>query len=472
MKLANCLVLVAVPLKRWPMVFALAMAAICGILPGAARADFTLQYTGAAFNDNTPECGVTSDPFVNCLGGHLAISFDVQGDLPTARPSTFCLALKVIGQPQTGCLTVTSGTINAGGTNIPLVGFSKDTATFTLSPGLNFWLISLDGLSSASPSTGIVSFKNSDQAGDSVFIHDPDGSRSLGQNTAAGSWIVLPSGVGQETPFGANAQLFGLLANGSIILARDTTISKVHQFGTAPKVGAATETIGGPASYLMGDLVASTTSGQAILISTYEKVDGQCVTAGGSVETATRRICGSIDTTGSNPLLTTLSNAQSEAEAYASHLAALAPTKTLGDVKLEKFRSLTIRLDSGVSVVSIGNITTGGANVINVFAPSGAVVVFNVSGTMHLGSETQVIVGANGFNPEDVIWNVQSANPTFGDRVAFDGTLLNFPATDTTVTFGEESLINGAVLTNGNVMANGAMHLDFWPFSGAGTPTP
>jgi hypothetical protein len=276
MKLSNCLVLVAVPLKRWPMVFALAMAAIYGTLPGVARADFTLQYTGAAFNDDTSLCGFTTDPFVACLAGHLSMSFDVQGDLPTARPSTFCLALKVIGQPQTGCLTVTSGTINAGGTNIPLVGNSGDTATFTLSPGLNFWNVSLTGLSSASPSTGLLSGKNPDQGGDIVTIHNPDGSRALGVNTAAGAWAVLPSGVGQGAPFGANAQLFGILANGSVILARDTTITTVDRFGTAPKVGAATETIEGPASFLMGDLVASATSGRAILVSTYEKVDGQC----------------------------------------------------------------------------------------------------------------------------------------------------------------------------------------------------
>jgi hypothetical protein len=471
MNLSSCLVLVAAPLKRWSMVFALAMAAIYCALPGAARADFTLQYTGAAFND-TPLCGVTTDPYVACIGGHLAMSFDVQGDLPTARPSTFCLALNVIGQPQTGCLTVTSGTINAGGTNIPLLGNSKDTATLTLSPGLNFWNVSLTGLSSASPSTGLFSGENSDQGGDIVTIHDPDGSRALGLITAAGAWAVLPSGVGQGTPFGANAQFFGILANGSVLLAQNTTIRTVQQFGTAPKIGAATETIGGPASYLMGDLVTSATSGRAILVSAYDKVDGQCVTAGGSVVTGTHRICGSIDTTGNNALLTTLSNAQSEAKAYASSLASLAPTRTLGDIKLEKFRHLTIKLGAGVSVVSIDNLTTGGANIINVSAPSGAVVVFNISGTMALGSETQVIVGANGFNPEDLIWNVQSANPTFGDHVALDGTLLNFPATDTTVTFGAESLINGAVLTNGNVMTNGAMHLNFWPFSGALTPTP
>jgi hypothetical protein len=31
---------------------------------------------------------------------------------------------------------------------------------------------------------------------------------------------------------------------------------------------------------------------------------------------------------------------------------------------------------------------------------------------------------------------------------------------------------NGAVLTNGSLMVNGAMRLNFWPFSGALTTTP
>jgi hypothetical protein len=43
MNLSSCLVLVAAPLKRWSMVFTLAMAAIYCALPRAARADFTLQ---------------------------------------------------------------------------------------------------------------------------------------------------------------------------------------------------------------------------------------------------------------------------------------------------------------------------------------------------------------------------------------------------------------------------------------------
>jgi hypothetical protein len=63
MNLSSSLVFLAVPLKRWSMVFLLAMAAIYCALPGAARADFTLQYTGAAFSD-TPMCGVTTDPLI------------------------------------------------------------------------------------------------------------------------------------------------------------------------------------------------------------------------------------------------------------------------------------------------------------------------------------------------------------------------------------------------------------------------
>jgi hypothetical protein len=51
-------------------------------------------------------------------------------------------------------------------------------------------------------------------------------------------------------------------------------------------------------------------------------------------------------------------------------------------------------------------------------------------------------------------------NPIFGESAAFDRTLLNFPAAETTVTIGAGSLINGAVLTNGSLMVNGAMRLN------------
>jgi hypothetical protein len=475
MNLARCFVSVAVSLKRWSMVFVLAMAAIYCVMPAVARADFTLQYTGPAFNLNDPNCGITSDPYVNCLAGHLAMSFDVQGDLPTARPSTFCLALTVIGQPKTGCLTVTSGTINAGGIDIPLVGSSQNNATFTLSPGLNFWTVDLYPLSANTPSTSVITFKDSDEGVSSAFIHSSDGSLHEGNSNAAGSWTI-PNGVGvgagQGTPFGADAQLFGILANGALRLASDTEISTVSQSGTTPKVGAETATVGGPVSYLTGDLVTSDPSGRAISLGGYDKVAGQCVTAGGSVATAGRDNCGSIDTTGSNALLNTLGNAQAEAKAYAGYLAALAPTRTLGDIKLQKFQQLTIKLGPGLNVVSISNITTGGVNIINILAPSGAVVVFNIGGTIQLGRQTFVIAEANGLSPQNLIWNVQGANPIIGERVAFEGTLLNFPAADTTVTVGAGSLINGAVLSNGNVMGNGALHLNFWPFSGALPTTP
>jgi choice-of-anchor A domain-containing protein len=130
-------------------------------------------------------------------------------------------------------------------------------------------------------------------------------------------------------------------------------------------------------------------------------------------------------------LLTALGDASAEARTYAGYLAGLAPTKTLGDIRLQKYQPLTIKLGPGLNVVSIGNLITDGANVINVSAPSGAVVVFNIDGTIQLGTQTLVIAEANGINPENLIWNVQGANPIFGERAAFDGTLLNFPAADT-----------------------------------------
>lgn len=139
---------------------------------------------------------------------------------------------------------------------------------------------------------------------------------------------------------------------------------------------------------------------------------------------------------------------------------------------MQQFQPLTIKLGPGLNVVSIGNLITDGVNIINVSAPSGAKVVLNISGTIQLGTQTLVIAEANGINPENLIWNVQGANPIFGEQAAFDGTLLNFPAADTTVTIGARSLINGAVLTNGSLMVNGPMRLNFWPFAGALTTTP
>jgi hypothetical protein len=161
---------VGLSLKRWSMVFILVIAAIYGVMPGAARADFTMQYTGAAFDTqpfNSGFCGPTTNPVRTCLVGRLTMSFEVQGD-PPGPGANFCLSLAVLGQPNGDCLTVLSGTIQAGGVVFPLVGDSKDMATFT--SGVNFWHVSLDGLSTAPQPTGLSSGKTHDLGGDTVVI--------------------------------------------------------------------------------------------------------------------------------------------------------------------------------------------------------------------------------------------------------------------------------------------------------------
>jgi hypothetical protein len=49
--LVPCFSPVGLSLKRWSIVFILAMAAIYAVRPGVARADFTMQYTGAPFGE-------------------------------------------------------------------------------------------------------------------------------------------------------------------------------------------------------------------------------------------------------------------------------------------------------------------------------------------------------------------------------------------------------------------------------------
>jgi hypothetical protein len=263
---------------------------------------------------------------------------------------------------------------------------------------------------------------------------------------------------------GSDAALFGLLARGSITLGHSTTVSFVNQSPVAPEVGANTTAIAGPTSQLGGDLIALSDTGTAISLGDHDTVIGECVTGSGLIAFGTEATCGSTDTGGSNSLLTTLIFAQDEAELFANFLGGLTPTTDLGNITLKKNQSLSVKLGAGVDVVAIGNITTAGSNAITLSAPKNAVVVVNVSGVLSLGAATQLFTNSGGLSPHDLIWNIESANPTFGTNVVFTGTVLNI-ADSTTVTFGAGSSINGAVLTDGDLVSVGAMHLNFWPFT-------
>jgi hypothetical protein len=268
------------------------------------------------------------------------------------------------------------------------------------------------------------------------------------------------------TPLGPDTQLFGIVAGNSIDLAPSSTISFVNQSGAPPEVGALwSATLNGPTTYLTGDLIVEPYAG-TIEVDASATVVGQCVVAaGGSI--VDLGSCGSTDTSGNNPLLTTLNNAEIDVVNYAIFLNGLTPTKTLGDISLKKYQNLTVKLPAGTSVVSIGNITAPGGNTITLTAPRGAVVVVNISGTLSLGGGSQVFAAGGGLNPHNLIWNIQSANPTFNANVTIAGTVMNVVDNNVAITFKGRSAINGAVLSNGNVIADGPMHLNFWPFTAA-----
>jgi choice-of-anchor A domain-containing protein len=283
-----------------------------------------------------------------------------------------------------------------------------------------------------------------------------------------GMALMGATGAWAGTPLGPDAQLFGILADGSISIPGSSTVSLVGQSPAAPEVGAGTVSLGGPgiaSAWIGGDLIASATTSPAISLAPHAHVHQACVTGGGTIALGNGASCdGGTDTSGTSPLLSTLSAAQSEAADYASFLAGLTPTTTLGDVTLKKYQNLTIKLSAGTNVVSIGNITTAGVNTITLSAPKDAIVVLNVSGTLDLGSATQVFANSGTLDPHNLIWNIESANPTFGAGVVLSGTLLNI-ADGTTVTFGARSAIAGAILTDGSVVSNAAIHVNFWPFT-------
>ena len=301
-----------------------------------------------------------------------------------------------------------------------------------------------------------------------------DNSNSTQDNPDGATQFEVYTAVVQVQPpaaaLGPDALLFGLLASGSITLARSSTVSFVNQSPAAPNVGAYSAGIAGPTSYLTGDLITAATTGTAITLANHDSVIGGCITGGGSVSLGVGAACGSTDISGTKSLLTTLTDAQSEAASYASYLAGLATTTNLGNITLKKYQSMTVKLGAGVNVVAIGNITTAGSNTITLSAPKSAVAVINVSGALDLGPATQVFTNSGGLNVHNVLWNLESSNPRFGANVTFSGTVLN--EVPGTVTFGAGSLINGSVLTNGDVIAMSAMHLNFWPFTASPKTAP
>jgi len=270
---------------------------------------------------------------------------------------------------------------------------------------------------------------------------------------------------------GPDAQLFGLLASGgSLSLAHSSTVSDVSQAPAPPEVGAGiSANIAGPTSYLTGDLIVQGAVTPAISLGAHDTVVGSCVTGGpdpASISLGSGASCGSTSTDGTSPLLISFGDAGVQARGYSAFLAGLTTTNNLGDITLKKYQSLTIKLTQPVNVVLIGKVTTAGSNSITLSAPKNAVVVINITGGLSLGNGTQVF-NSNGLNPHNLIWNIQSANPTFGSNMTLSGTILNVPSPSapTKITFGAGSSLNGAVLSDGGIVGNGALHLNFWPFT-------
>ncbi|MBI3758720.1 MAG: choice-of-anchor A family protein, partial [Deltaproteobacteria bacterium] len=220
---------------------------------------------------------------------------------------------------------------------------------------------------------------------------------------------------------GPDAQLFGLLAaGGTLTLAHSSTVSDVSQAPAPPKVGAAVSAnLAGPTSYLTGDLIVDNAGLPVISLGAHDTVVGSCVTGGpgaGSISLGFGASCGSTSTDGDNPLILTFGSAVVQARDYSGFLGGLTTTNNLGDITLKKYQSLTIKLTLPVNVVSIGKITTAGSKSITLSAPKNAVVVINITGGLSLGAGTQVF-NSNGLNPHNLIWNIQSVNPTFGSNV-------------------------------------------------------
>jgi hypothetical protein len=231
-----------------------------------------------------------------------------------------------------------------------------------------------------------------------------------------------------------------------------------------PLIGGTTIAAGN-LNYFSGSLIASATTGTAINLPSSDTVAIKCVTAGGAIVAGAGSSCGSQSTDGSNALLTTLNAAATEAGSFASYLAGQAATRNLGDVNIGANSKYYINVNAGLNIIQIGKLTTGQSAIINITnakTPNKfAMVAINITGAVSLGDGT--VTKLNGLLPPNrVIWNIQSANPAFGNASVLAGTFLNAPAASSSCSAGAITL-NGALMCSGPITL-GTLNMTFAAF--------
>jgi hypothetical protein len=211
-----------------------------------------------------------------------------------------------------------------------------------------------------------------------------------------------------------------------------------------------------------GNVIASAPSGVALNLGDDAHVTGKCVTGGGAISiisTDPAKCVGGQSTTGSDPLLTELSTALTDASTLAAALSALTPTMSLPEIDLLPCTKMTMVFPAGTSVVAIsGRMLIEPKSKLTVKASAGSSVIFLV-GTLFSTTFGAKVALAGGIKANNVAYVVDD-DVTLGTNASVMGTIL---ATASNCMLDDSSKLKGALLCGTSVTFGNGVKVSFAP---------
>ncbi len=204
------------------------------------------------------------------------------------------------------------------------------------------------------------------------------------------------------------------------------------------------------------DVIASSST---VELNNYAKALGACVTGGNPLNLKIGAICGSSDTSGTNPDLATLTSAITDLATFETALSGAASTQTIPAVNLADSGTQTIS-DSvaGLNIISVPSVTLGNSSTLTLSGLAADTLVLNISGALAIGDGAAIRL-AGGLVPANVIINVGGLVTAWNASSTLNGTLLalNSACTGTT-----GITINGAVVCSGSLNFGHNARLNFF----------
>ena len=269
--------------------------------------------------------------------------------------------------------------------------------------------------------------------------------RILGTVAILSTCFAMGATAAFATDLGRALQFAALSAKNKIVIGPGAGVSTLKLGGEGVNVGKGAGT---------ADIV--TNPGGIILGP--EAGAGACVTDGAKVKVGKNAACESIDTTGSNPDLATLSGAITDASTFATSAASQTPTQTLSAIKIAKNGSQTITdtVSGGLNVISVPSITIGPGGVLHITGGASDTVLMIVAGNVKLAPDA--VLTTSGSLPESSLLILTAGNiVTVGHDGVLNATVL---ATKGNCILGVDAATRGAYICGEHISVNRGAGLD------------